>query len=266
MKNAILSLIPTECPWRDTLYWFDTLDSTNNRLKELAAEGASHGTVVIAEQQTGGRGRMGRSFHSPAGKGVYLSVLLRPRCQASELMHLTCAAAVATCDGIENATGYRPEIKWINDLVGNGKKLGGILTELSLDPKSGTVPYAIVGIGINCRHTAKDFPQELKNTATSLEALTGKTAYPEQIAAAIVTALYQTDANLLNQKVEILARYRENCITLNKQIVIHKEKDSLLATAIDIDENGCLVVRYPDGSIGAVNSGEVSIRALTGYV
>ncbi|MBQ6840459.1 MAG: biotin--[Oscillospiraceae bacterium] len=135
MKQKILQKIPTECPWRDTLYWYDTIDSTNTQAKLLAQQGAPHGTVLIAGEQTGGRGRLGRTFESCAGMGVYLSVILRPNCAAEALMHLTCAAGAAMCEAVENVSGIRPGIKWINDLVVKKKKLGGILTELSVNPK-----------------------------------------------------------------------------------------------------------------------------------
>jgi len=108
MKEQILQYMKESCPWQDSLLWFDTIASTNTRAKELAAQGAPHGTVLVADSQTGGRGRLGRSFHSPAGTGIYLSLILRPNCAPSELMHLTCAAAVAACDAVETACGIRP--------------------------------------------------------------------------------------------------------------------------------------------------------------
>ena len=114
----------TECPWRDTLYWYDTIDSTNTRAKEMAKEGAPEGTVLIAGNQTGGRGRLGRSFSSPEGMGVYLSAILQPDCKAEQLMHLTCAAGVAACKAVEKAGGIYPGIKWINDLVCGKEKVG----------------------------------------------------------------------------------------------------------------------------------------------
>ena len=117
MLTSILSKLPSGFPWRGSILYFDTIDSTNTRAKVLAAQGAPHGTVLITDRQTGGRGRMGRNFHSPGGKGVYLSVILRPHCQAAQLMHLTCATAVATCNAMEFAENLRPGIKWTNDLV-----------------------------------------------------------------------------------------------------------------------------------------------------
>ena len=165
--DKILGFLPDSHPWASTIICVGTIASTNTHAKNLAADGAPHGTVLIANHQTGGRGRMGRSFHSPAGSGIYLSVILRPDHLPGELMHLTCAAAVAMCDAVERCCGLRPGIKWTNDLVVGKRKLGGILTELSIDPKTGLVDYAIVGIGINCCHGSYDFPRELEAIATA---------------------------------------------------------------------------------------------------
>ena len=165
MKETLLSLIRADCPFRGSLHWYDSIDSTNTRAKQLAREGAPHGTVVIAGSQSAGRGRLGRSFSSPPGSGAYLSVIMRPECQASQLMHLTCAAGVAACDALERLCGQRPGIKWINDLILDAKKLGGILTEMSIDPKTAQVQYAVVGIGVNCTAV----PENVSDMATCLD-------------------------------------------------------------------------------------------------
>ena len=110
MKEQIISFLAESCPWQDSLLWFDTIESTNTTAKHLAREGAPQGTVLIADHQTGGRGRRGRSFHSPAGSGIYMSLILRPNCLPSQIMHLTCAAAVALCDAVEESCGIRPGI------------------------------------------------------------------------------------------------------------------------------------------------------------
>ena len=161
-------------PWASLVQVLDCVDSTNNLAKTLAAQGAPAGTVVIAERQTGGRGRLGRGFSSPPGMGVYLSVILRPDAPPERLMHLTCAVAEVLCDGVEAASGLRPGIKWTNDLVSGGRKLCGILTELSLEAESGHVQYAVVGAGVNCGQKLSDFPPEIQDIAGSLTMLTGK--------------------------------------------------------------------------------------------
>ena len=266
MKNLILSLMKESCPWQDSLLWFDSIDSTNTRAKELAAQGAPHGTVLVADHQTGGRGRRGRSFHSPAGTGIYMSMILRPNCEPQKLMHLTCAAAVAMCDAVESACSIRPGIKWTNDLVCGSRKLAGILTELGLSPK-GCVEYAIIGIGINCCQEETDFPEEIRSIAGSLRSVTGREVRREQVAAAMLDALYRMDQSLLTNREDILDRYRSDCITLGKEISVVKADGSVRhGTALDIDSEGALIVRFSDGSTEPVNSGEVSIRGMYGYV
>ena len=165
MKQSILDRLPSHHPWRDLLQIHESLDSTNTHAKELARQGAAAGTVIIAQTQSAGRGRLGRSFHSPADTGLYFSLILRPDCKPEQLMHLTCAAAVAACDAVERSCGLRPGIKWINDLTLEGKKLGGILTELSFST-DGRVSSAVIGIGINVKK--KSFPRELQPIACSL--------------------------------------------------------------------------------------------------
>lgn len=265
-REAVLAALPPAHPWQDRIFCPGVVDSTNTRAKQLAASGAPHGTVVIAGAQTAGRGRLGRSFHSPEGKGVYLSVILRPGCSPAQLMHLTCAVGTAMCGGVEALSGFRPGIKWINDLVCGGKKLGGILTELGLDPRTGQVSYAVVGIGINCRHEALDFPPELREKATSLFLETGTLFDRSHLAAAMVTALSEMDAQLLPQKEALMARYRRDCVTIGQRVRVLGSGAPRPAEALDVDGSGGLVVRYDDGQIQTVTSGEVSVRGMDGYV
>lgn len=264
MKEQILSILNAECPWRDTLHWYDTIDSTNTEAKRLAKDGAPHGTVLIAGLQTGGRGRMGRSFQSPEGQGVYLSVTLRPNCEPVQLMHLTCAAGVAMMEAVEAVSGIRPQMKWINDLVIGRKKLGGILTEMSVD--KGMVDYAVVGIGINCLQGMEDFPPEIADLATSLSLSAGQQIAPVMLAAAMVEALWKMDAALLSEKAQLMTTYKENCITLGKEIQVIRQDGIRLGKALDLDSDGGLLVQYEDGSTETVSSGEVSVRGMYGYL
>lgn len=264
MKEKILNNLTTECPWRDTLYWYKSTDSTNTQAKLLARRGAPHGTVLIAGHQTGGRGRMGRTFQSPEGMGVYLSVILRPDCKPEQLMHLTCAAGVAMVKAVEHISGIRPQVKWINDLVVGGKKLGGILTEMSVD--KGRVDYAVIGIGINCLQKEQDFPPEIAGLATSLSLSAGKEIPPEVLAAAMVDALWHMSHGIFSKKTQLMADYKANCITLGKEIQVIRGDRILPGKAIDLDADGGLLVVYPDGSKETVSSGEVSVRGMYGYV
>ncbi len=265
MKEHILSLLPPDYPWKESLHYFSSIGSTNDLLKELARQSAPHGTSILAGHQTGGHGRMGRSFHSPEGMGIYLSILLRPDCTPAQLMHLTCASAVAMCDAMEQASGLRPGIKWTNDLVHEKRKLGGILTELGLSPR-GSVDWAIIGIGINCRQREADFPEDIRSIAASMNMVTGKDHDPALLAAAMLTALHHMDSHLLTGKKEILNTYRRDCVTVGKEISILRGDSVRHGTALTVDDEGALVVRYEDGTTDAVNSGEVSIRGMYGYL
>ena len=266
MKERILSLLSPEYPWKQQFHWLEETGSTNDDLKKLARQGAPHGTVLIADRQSGGHGRMGRSFHSPAGVGIYFSILLRPDCAPGELMHLTCATAVAMCDAVEKAAGFRPGIKWTNDLVHGKHKLGGILTELGLSAK-GTVDYAVIGIGINCCQQEEDFAEEIRGIAASLSMVTGQEVDRAKVAAAMMEAFFRLDSRLLTQKPEILDQYRRDCITIGREIsLLRVGAEVRHGRAVDMDDEGALIVEFADGSVEAVNSGEVSVRGMYGYL
>lgn len=263
MKTEILSLLPAGFAWRERIFCFDTIDSTNTHCKALALQGAPHGTVVIAGHQTGGRGRMGRTFQSPAGLGVYLSVILRPQCTPGELMHLTCAAGVAMCNAVSHAAGFRPGIKWTNDLVIQKRKLGGILTELVTTPQG---LAAVVGIGINCNQEISDFSPDIQSFAGSLAMVTGQKTAPATLAAAMITALKDMDNILLTEKAAIMEQYRKDCITVGQEVSLVRGQTHRRGYAYGIDENGALLVRWPDGQEEAVSSGEISVRGMYGYI
>ena len=265
MDAKILSCLPGDYPWKDLLHYVPSLDSTNDRLKSMARQGAPHGTVLIAGHQTAGHGRLGRSFHSPVGSGIYLSILLRPGCVPAELMHLTCAAAVAMCDAVEQAASFRPGIKWTNDLVFEKRKLGGILTELGFRP-DGTVDFVIIGIGINCCQKPEDFPEDIRSIAGSLSMIAGKPVERVQVAAAMLEALRNMSESLLTGKAAVLAQYRQDCITLGQEISLVRGEQVRHGTALDVDGEGALVVRFSDGHTETVSSGEVSVRGMYGYV
>lgn len=263
--DKILGFLPKNHPWLNTIICVDNIDSTNTHAKNLAAHGAPHGTVLIANHQTGGRGRMGRRFYSPAGTGIYLSVILRPDCAPGELMHLTCAAGAAMCKAVEAVTGLCPGIKWINDLVWEGKKLGGILAELSIDPTTGKTACAVVGIGINCSQKTGDFPPEIADIATSLSAVTGKSVSRSRLAAAMIAALHSMSEELLCKKSAIMDFYRSRCVTLGKEVSVHRFDEVRHGTAMGIDEDGGLIVTFSDGTTDTVSAGEVSVRGMYGY-
>ena len=261
----ILAHLTDAYRWKTDFHFANQVDSTNDQLKVLARQGAPHGTVFAAGAQTGGHGRLGRVFHSPQGTGMYLSILLRPQCVPMELMHLTCASGVAMCNAIERAAGFRPGIKWTNDLVYHKRKLGGILTEMGLTPQ-GSVDYAIVGIGINCSQQELDFPEEIRTVAGSLEMVTKRPVSRSALAASMMEALQEMADALFVRKEELMAQYRRDCITIGKEISLIRSEEIRRGTALDVDENGALVVAFSDGNVEVVNSGEVSVRGMYGYV
>lgn len=263
INRAALARALAGHPWAGRVQVLDTIGSTNNYLKTLAAQGAPEGTVAIAEEQTAGRGRLGRSFSSQKGVGLYFSVLLRPQLPPEALLHLTCAVAVAVCDAIEEATGLRPGIKWINDLVYRQRKLCGILAELALT-QSGQVDFAVVGIGINCAQAPGDFDPGIRDMAGSLAMATGRRVDRTALAAACVRSMAHLAAHL-EDRAGYLERYRADCVTLGAQIQVIRGDTRRPGRALDVREDGGLVVQYANGETETVQSGEVSVRGLYGY-
>lgn len=254
------------CHVGSRLICLDVIDSTNTEAKRQAMAGASDGLVILSEEQTGGRGRLGRSFQSPRGTGLYLSALLRPSLPPQEVVDFTAWVAVAVCDGIEAACGVRPQIKWTNDLVLNGRKLCGILTELGLESESNDLDYLITGIGINVNHTPEDFDAEVRPIATSLAQELGHPVRRAQLAVEIIRALDRMYAQFPQNKQDYLERYRADCLTVGKQVQLITPAAREEAFAVAIDDDFRLVVEYPDGRRAALSAGEVSVRGMYGYV
>lgn len=248
------------------LYCLDEVDSTNSFLKRIALEGAPDGTVVVADYQSSGRGRTTRSFQSPRGKGVYLSILLRPTLSPEQLLPVTALTAVAMCDAIESTCGLRPQIKWTNDLVLNGRKMTGILTEMALEGETGTVQSLVIGAGINVHQQPEDFSPDVASMATSLAQVLGYPVSRPLLAAEMIAALQRLAADLGGDLSQYLNVYRRDCLTLGKEVQLLWGDRRETVFAEDIDDQFGLVVRYPDGHRETVRSGEVSVRGLYGYI
>ena len=251
-----------------TLYCFDELDSTNNYLKRLSQECAPDGAAAIADSQTAGRGRMDRSFQSPKGKGIYLSVLLRSQLPPDRLPPVTALAGVALCRAVERVCGVRPGLKWPNDPVLNGKKLCGILTEVSLEAETGRLQSLVLGIGVNVLQRPGDFSPEVAEIATSLLQALDRPVSRPRLAAALLEELDRMYADLQNGDLAPwLSAYRRDCVNLGKavQLIPFGGGERETAEAVDIDEEFSLIVRRSDGSLKTVRSGEVSVRGLWGY-
>ena len=245
---------------------FDELDSTNNYLKTQTA--APDGTAAVADSQTAGRGRMDRSFQSPKGRGIYLSVLLRPPLPPERLLPVTALAGVAVCAAVERVCGVRPGLKWPNDPVLNGKKLCGILTEMSLEAETGRVQSLVLGIGVNVGQGPEDFSPEVREMATSLLQALGQPVSRPRLTAALLEELDRAYAALLAGDLSAyLAAYRRDCVNLGKtvQLIPFGGGERETAQAVDVDGEFSLVIRGSGGRERTVRSGEVSVRGLWGY-
>lgn len=264
MEQEIWRLLENTTVMGRNIMYFEELGSTNTYAKELALTDTPEGTAVIADCQTAGRGRMDRSFQSPKGKGLYLTVLLRPQLPPERLAQVTALAGIAVCNAVERVCGARPGLKWPNDPVLGGKKVCGILSELVTDGKGGLC--LVVGIGINVAQRREDFTPEVAEMAASLEMILEKPVSRPAVAAALLEELDRAYEALKRGDLEdYRTRYRRDCVNLGRPVRLMGPGGSEEAEAVDIDWDFGLVVRTPDGGEKTVRSGEVSVRGLYGY-
>ncbi len=243
-----------------SIYFYEETDTTNNRARELALGGAPEGTLVVAEKQTAGRGRRGKVWESPLGTGIWMSLVLRPQIMPAEASVLTLLCGLATAEAIEAETGLSAGIKWPNDILINGKKAVGILTEM--DCEMSEVHFVIPGIGINV-NTAS-FPPEIADIATSLYLECGKTVSRRRLVHKVLERLEEHYETFLRTGsfTAMLEDYRKHCITLGKEVHV-LGREPFFAEALDITPEGELLVRRADnGKEEVVFSGEVSIRGV----
>ncbi len=242
---------------------FPSITSTNTVLKQMAVEGAPAGLALAAGEQTAGRGRLGRDFYSPAGTGLYLSLLLRPRMEASQAIRLTACAAVAAAEALESLGEARPGIKWVNDLYLEGRKVCGILTEAGLDLESGGMSYVVVGIGINTRIPVHDFPEEIRDIAGAVFGDAPPPDLRNRLAAGILNRLwtYAEDPGAE----EIFEKYRQRSLVPGQRIrILRPGAEPVSALALDLERDFALRVRLDDGREETLRSGEISIRPEAG--
>jgi BirA family biotin operon repressor/biotin-[acetyl-CoA-carboxylase] ligase len=238
---------------------YKTISSTNTVLKSLAAEGAPAGLSLVAGEQTAGRGRMGRSFYSPADSGLYLSLLLRPDMSAVEATRLTACAAVAVAETIEALSGKQAQIKWVNDILVDGRKVCGILTEASVDCENGMMRHVIIGIGVNTHVPKADFPEELKSIAGAAFDAENIPELRCRLAAGILDRLTDYAENPADPA--IFDSYRSRSLVLGREInILAPGRDPEPAVAEDLADDYSLLVRLPDGTTRRLSSGEVSVR------
>lgn len=236
----------------------EQVTSTNSVLKELAIEGAAEGSVLIALRQTGGRGRMGRSFVSPPG-GLYLSMLLSPRCSPEASLSLTPCAAVAVQRAIARLSDVKADIKWPNDLLAEGKKVCGILCESVFYQGQQKL---IVGVGLNVNTPPEAFTGELSAIAGSLFSVTGKKISSQKAAEALIEELDRMYADWQNDHRCCLEEYKRSCINLKRPVLLIRGEEKIKAYAEGIDENYALMVRHENGQMETIKTGEVSLRNI----
>jgi BirA family biotin operon repressor/biotin-[acetyl-CoA-carboxylase] ligase len=237
---------------------FEQTTSTNDIIEKLARDGVKEGVVVFAESQTKGRGRLGRKWISPAHKGLWFSILLRPDLRPQEATQLTVASATALRRSIQSETGLKPEIKWPNDILVGGKKVAGILTELSAEVDR--VKHIILGIGVDVNLDAGEFPAELKKIATSLKIETGETISRAELTVAILRELDFDYARIGGGKFSAVAdEWESGCATIGKNVTVHIGDRKICGCAESLDDDGALLVRTEHGHLERITGGDVTL-------
>ena len=258
-KESIFAGMETKWAGCEIVY-YDETDSTNRQARMLAREGAAHGTLVIADRQSTGRGRRGRSWISPAGEGVFMSLIVRPDAPPSEVAKLSLTLALAVSRAIERETGLDARIKWPNDIVIGGRKVCGLLLEM--DATAQKVESIVAGVGINVHQTA--FDEEIENTASSLDLLLGKRVSRSAIVRAFLTEFERAMA-LADE--EMMDAYRERSATIGQRVQVIGLSGSYTGMATGITASGTLLVAPDDGGEAReVLAADVSVRGIMGYV
>lgn len=246
------------------IYHYYSIESTNSRAKEVAIED-EEGTLVMAEEQTAGKGRLDRKWLSPLGKGIWMSVVLKPNINPMKLSPIALLGAAAIYKALKNI-GVDSQIKWPNDIIINGKKVAGILTESNVELNM--IKYVVMGIGINVNLEPEDIPEELKSKATSIKIEENRSIYRRDL---LVNLLDELEKLYLDFKVNgdisaVIEICRENSATIGKKVKVTRGGREKIGTALDINENGEVMVEFTDGHVEAIFSGEVAVIGLDGYI
>lgn len=262
-ESEIKSRIHTK--WAGSeIHCYEVIDSTNNAAKNAAEQGSAHGSLFIAEQQNAGKGRRGRSWVSPAGTGIWMTILLKPELEPSYASMLTLVAALSMSRAIQEVTGLVAKIKWPNDIVVNGKKVCGILTEMSAEMEC--IHYVVIGLGTNVN--IEEFPEEIRETATSLMREAGKHIDRVPVICAFLSCFEKDYETFIERKnlSGLLENYNERLVNRGREVRILDLNGEYIGTAEGIDERGALIVVKEKGETVTITSGEVSVRGIYGYV
>ena len=267
-QSEIASRLQTKWAGRK-LYYVDSTGSTNTDAKRYAEEGDPHGTTVVADMQTAGKGRRGRKWQSPSGINTYFTILLKPDFAPDKASMLTLVMALSVAEAIEEVTELKAEIKWPNDIVVNKKKVVGMLTEMSTTPEMDEIQYVVVGVGVNVNMgSIEEFPDEIRETATSLRIESGK-----QINRAVlvehILERFEQNYEKFEQTLDLsglLDAYQSHLVNVDTQVRVLDPAGEYTGTSHGINTTGELIVEKEDGGIVNVYAGEVSVRGLYGYV
>lgn len=240
------------------IHLLNTVDSTNDYAKMLAKQDAPEYTLVVADTQTHGKGRMGRAFSSPSGTGIYMSFILRPKTSLETAQLITSCVAVAISKAIDTLCNCSSKIKWVNDIFLNDKKISGTLTEGAINFENGSFEYAIVGIGINVRSVKNIFDGELSSIATSIEDETGLKISRSRLIAEVFNNVY-LQLQSIGEK-SFIKEYKKRSLIVGKDVIVSENGQEVFAKAIGIDKTAGLIVQFEDGSTKVLNSGEARIR------
>ncbi|MCI9201729.1 MAG: biotin--[acetyl-CoA-carboxylase] ligase [Lachnospiraceae bacterium] len=246
------------------IYYYEETGSTNIDAKRLGEEGAAHGTIVVADKQNAGRGRRGRVWQSPAGKDIYFTILLRPSFEPDKASGLTLVMALSVAQAVERKCSLKAGIKWPNDVVLNGKKICGILTEMNME--TDYIQHVVIGVGINVN--LDEMPEEISQTATSILWESGeKTARAELLQE--VLARFEENYGMYEKESDLsymLEEYNSYLVNVGKQVKVLDPKGEFEGIARGINASGELLIETPDGKVAEVYAGEVSVRGMYGYV
>ena len=247
-----------------SVFYCPVIDSTNTKAKRLADEGAPHGTLVAAGHQSAGKGRRGRVWESPEGTGIYMTLLLRPELKPEQAPMLTVLMAQSVADAIQTVTGITPGIKWPNDIVMDGRKVCGILTEMSTEMT--WIHYVVIGVGINVHQ--QTFPEELKDKASSLDLAGAKSVKWAELVAEVMRnfEIYYEQFEKEGDLSVIWERYNEMLVNRDREVRVLEPGHEYNGHALGIDKNGELLVRRENGQVETIYAGEVSVRGIYGYV
>ncbi len=266
-QSEIESRMTTEWAGRKVFFFSET-GSTNTDAKRFAEMGEPHGTTVVADMQTAGKGRRGRGWQSPAGTSAYFTILLRPDFAPDKASMITLVMALSVAQATEKLTNLDVKIKWPNDIVVNKKKICGILTEMSTTPEMNEIQYVVVGVGVNANNTPEHFSEEVRKMATSLKMETGKQISRAVLIEQILT-YFEQNYEVFRKTLDmsgLQAAYQEHLINIGAQVRVLDPAGEYTGISKGIDSFGELIVEKDDGESVRVYAGEVSVRGLYGYV